>query len=661
MRGGASAQKIALLIGLFGLVTGYYWVHKPFDLTLIATVGAAALDGLTALTLTAAAGGVGRLMLSRLSPAPLSRAERIGLEAGLGFGLMGLIALVFGLAGLFTAPILSALAAVLLVIGLLRRTLIGWGRDAIHLARVGLPTGAGGRWVAIACLFFIGTAAIRSVTPPTAWDSLAYHALAPRDYLAAGRIAANPDNFYMGLSQGAEMVYAVGEALTGRDTVAGALHFAYGVLALVAIGGMVARYTDSATGWLAALLLLSAFSLWRLLGWPYVDMAVMLYGAVAFSLYNAYRETRRAGWLIVLGIVGGLAAGIKYTAGGIVIVSVIPILWIARREWPRALILIGMAAAAAFALWALKGLLLYGNPVYPFVLNGLNWDSARSAQFSGAGAVAPLWQWATLPLSATIFGVEQAGAFMFTPGPFLLTAPFALIAVWGVLPAAVRPFARDCAVIGGGYWALWAVLALLTAVGQQTRLVMMALPIAAAGGAVTAYGLVRLPRRPLDMAFIARVMFGVATALTLFDALRYTAATRPTDYVLGVLSREGYLSHNLGDHYSALQNLPSGATVRLMWEPRTYHCPRSVRCLGDVLLDHWVRPLREGQTPDQVFAAWRAAGDTYLLVWKRGVDFYLNNPTPFLESVERFAPALDRAMIPIWTDGRDYTLYTWRP
>jgi hypothetical protein len=390
-------------------------------------------------------------------------------------------------------------------------------------------------------------------------------------------------------------------------------------------------------------------------------MAVMLYGAVAFSAYNAYRESGRAGWLVVFGAVGGFAAGVKYTAGGIVVVGLLPLLWLARREWPRALILIGAAAVAAFALWAVKGILLYGNPVYPFVLNGLNWDSARSAQFSNAGWVAPSWQRVILPLSATLFGMEEAGAFMFTPNPFLLTAPFALIFVWGALPAVTRPFARDCVVTGGAYWALWTVLALLTAVGQQTRLVIMALPVAVAGGAVAAYGLVRLPRRPLDVSFVARVMFSLVTALTLFDALRYTAATRPTDYVLGVLSRDAYLAHNLGDHYAALQNLPAGSTVRLMWEPRAYYCPRSVRCLGDVLLDHWVRPLREGQTPDQVFAAWRAAGEPYLLVWKRGVDFYLNNPTPFLESVQRFAPALDRAMIPVWTDGRDYTLYTWRP
>jgi hypothetical protein len=658
---GALARKVALLIGVVGLITGYYWVHKPFDLTLIATVGAVIVDSLTALLLTLAAGGVGRLVLARLSPAPLSRGERIGLEAGLGFGLMGLGALVLGLAGLFTAPTLSMLAALLLVIGLLRRTLIGWGRDAISLAQIGLPTGTGGRWVAAACLIFVGTAGMRALTPPIAWDSLAYHALAPRDYLAAGRITANPDNFYMGLSQGAEMVYAVGEALTGRDTVAGALHFAYGVLALAAIGGMVARYTDAATGWLAALLLLSSFSLWRLLGWPYVDMAVMLYGAVAFSAYNAYRESGRAGWLIVFGAIGGFAAGVKYTAGGIVVVGLLPLLWLARREWPRALILIGAAAVAAFALWAVKGILLYGNPIYPFMLNGLNWDSARSAQFSSAGWVAPSWQRVILPLSATLFGMEEAGAFMFTPNPFLLTAPFALIFVWGALPAVTRPFARDCVVTGGAYWALWTVLALLTAVGQQTRLVIMALPVAVAGGAVAAYGLVRLPRRPLDVAFIIRAAFAMVTALILLDAIRDTITARVPDYLLGALSRDAYLAHNLGSHYTAVRGLPEGATVRLMWDPRAYYCPRSVRCLGDVLLDHWVRPLREGQTPDQVFAAWRAAGETHLLLSKGGLNFYTDYDTRFAEFNRLFMPALDRAMIPVWTDGRDYTLYTWRP
>ncbi len=105
-----------------------------------------------------------------------------------------------------------------------------------------------------------------------------------------------------------------------------------------------------------------------------------------------------------------------------------------------------------------------------------------------------------------------------------------------------------------------------------------------------------------------------------------------------------------------LNDLPPGARVRLMWEPRTYLCPARVVCQGDLLFDHWARALRQEQTAAAVFAAWRGMDD-YLLVYDAGYDFWRADERLAAENA-RFPAALAEFMTPVWTEG-GYTLYGW--
>jgi hypothetical protein len=518
-------------------------------------------------------------------------------------------------------------------------------------------------------------ALVRALAPPTAWDAMTYHLVVPTRYLSEGRIAAHGDNHFFGFPQGAELLYGVGMSAFGRDTVAAVVHFGFGLLGLLAVAGLARRSTDTATGWTTALLLMSAYGLWRLFGWPYVDLALMAYGGVALVAAVMWRETRRDSWLVALGALCGFALGVKYTGGALL--GAVGVFVLVNSLRPRAvgatsisllrpLLIVGGVVLAAFAPWLLKGLLFYGNPVYPFVFNGLNWDSSRAAIFSTTGdglLRTGAWQLPVMPLAATVLGVSKLGGYDFTAGPWLFTAPFLLFLGWRCLEARTRRLALDTLTFALPMLLYWMASAAFTAIGMQTRLMTMLLPASALLGALALYGLARAPQR--DFYGLVRGLLAATLILNALDTIKATEQEQAVPYLLASVSREDYLLAD--DTLNAFVNatnegmagLPAGSQVRLLWEPRGYPCPPHLRCVADVITDAWAHPLWHGAQPDDVLAAWRAAGDDYFLVWDTGYEFFSADPR-FRDEVALWPPARDRALRRVWTDGVRYSLWTWR-
>lgn len=656
------ARALLIFAALFALLIGYYWVHKPFDFTVFARVGGALLDLSTVAALFAIAGGIGRTALARVDLAATGRAERIALEAGIGLGLVALGTLILGLLGLFRPPILWAL---LVVIGVLaRKSLRGWIVDLRDLLRsVRIQSLAQGI-VMLYCAIMLALALMIALAPPTHWDSLTYHLMAAQRYVQAGAIRAQPDNFYLGLSQNVEMLYGLTTGLFGRATAAAPVHFGLGVLALLATAGVTRRFAGRSAGWAAALLLLSAYNLWALLGWAYVDLGTLLYGALALVATSAWREQRGRGWLIVMGLIVGLAMGVKYTT---LALGVALGLYVLIHE-PRRAVLNGaimlMATGLAFAPWAAKGLLLYHNPIYPFAFNGLNWNAGRAAAFNfsaySMAASGDLWQLPVLPIAATIFGQDRVDGFGFTVGPWLLTLFLLLPLLWTFLDSRARRLALDALAFIIPLTIFWAVMAAASSIGIQTRLMVMALPAFAVAGAVALHGLALLPKKPVDINFIVRAALALTLALTLLDALRETTAEKVVPYLTAQAGMDEYMYASTGAYYNAMIHLPEGSRVLFAWEPRGFYCPTTVTCTADLLFDNWKLPqFAEGLTPDEVFERYRADYD-YVLFFGTLYDTYLEFSTyPALDRA--FPSERDRWMTPIWTDGVRYTLYGWKP
>jgi hypothetical protein len=280
------------------------------------------------------------------------------------------------------------------------------------------------------------------------------------------------------------------------------------------------------------------------------------------------------------------------------------------------------------------------------------------------------WQLAVMPFAATITGSQNAPGYAFTSGAWLLTMPFALIAAWSALTRRDRAFAADGLILGVVVLLAWAILSAYNGIAAQTRLIAFAFPLAAVMGALALTAIDDLPRKPVYVGFIVRVMFAVTFALHIIDLTRDAMQDRVVPYMLGMLGDDAYLYNRLGAHHAALRELaalPDGSRVRLMFEPRSFYCPSEIVCIPDVMFDHWRRPLRLGASPEQVMRDYQAAGDDYWLVWMdtdpdaalSGFDFDRADPA-HTAADDLFPPALRSFMTPVWTDGLFYSLYTWR-
>ncbi len=324
------------------------------------------------------------------------------------------------------------------------------------------------------------------------------------------------------------------------------------------------------------------------------------------------------------------------------------------------------AVVVAYAPWALRGLLLYGNPIFPYVFGGLGWDAARTASANQAGrgllSLGLGWQLPVLPFAATIFGGDFEGTYFYTAGPWLLTAPFLLVFTWPYLQRGQRRTSLNAALLLAPMFIVWAVVAATSAVGMQTRLSIAIFPLMAMLAALGFASLDALPKKPVQVGFIARVLIGVTLVFSAAEALHATVNLRPLVSLLGVITREQFVDEQLGPLSGALaqlDELPEGSTVRFLFEPRAYPCPAGVSCRGDVLFDFWSAARRSGLSPEAIFADWAAGGDDYLLMFDEGYRLWTEDGLTYFPAEDAELPAaLTLLGTPVWSDeGGLYSLY----
>jgi len=613
--------------------------------------------GLTGLGI-ALAGGLGRCLLPALpTGGPVSTAV---VQAAVGLGLLGMgMAALAALGGL--RPVILAalgLAGLLALVPSVAAWLRAWGALASLVRRAG-------RWGALAAGALAAASALSltlALAPPWKFDALVYHLAFPARYLAQGRLTFIP-SFFWGMPQLAEMHYTWAMGWLGPQA-ATVLGWWVALLVTLGVVGLAADWVHPLAGWVAGWVLMAGRTWWELASWGYVDQWTALYGLGFLALLAAFQVDRANAlrWVAWAGAMAGWAMGTKYTAGTLGLLGLAWVLVIPWRQ-PKGqndpsygqLLPLRMAGLPlvflltvflAFSPWLLKNLWATGNPVYPFFKPAGVVDSFRLRRY-----LLPPFPWSkvlALPFLATWQGREGGDGYAASIGPWLLVfIPFA----WSQRRR--HPAFGPTAWVGVGGVLVWACSALADTYLAQTRLHFAVFPALAL---LAVWGFEALRARPWrGRAQALEGLLALSVLLALGQYASVVIRHRAPEVVLGQISSQAYLEHNLGPYaqtMDAVRRLPSGRRVLLLWEPREFYC--LPRCSGDEILDRfWHAQWRYGPH-EAILNAWRRAGYTDVLVYHTGVKFLRQqNPSLDWAAWEAFQAHLH----PLQTFGEAYTLY----
>ncbi|OGO63874.1 MAG: hypothetical protein A2Z45_00690 [Chloroflexi bacterium RBG_19FT_COMBO_55_16] len=610
-----------LLLGLAWsilVLVGYYFVHKPLVADQVVAVVRTIGISFSALALTGLAGGLGYRLLKIQSLNPL---ERFGLQAALGWALLGIAWLLVGLLGGYS----RMLAWGGLVLGwfILWREILSWGSLLKGFVQLWAEASCFGKTLAALAGCTISGQFMFALAPPVQWDALMYHLELPRRYLAAGRFEFVSWNPYWGQPQLGELLYTWGMGLFAAETAA-VIGWTIQFALLAGLVGLVARRVGTNSAWVAISALLAGNTFRWMMSGAYVDGLAALYGLAALVSLLAWLDERQQAWLWLMGVFAGCALWSKLTAGLMVPLLAIAILgidgWKSWANWRRALQVM-ILALLIYLPWLAIVTAWTGSPVFPH-LWPTTYTSLERLAFFARGEELLGGQAAWLPLAATWFGVDGArvsgmvtyGADL---GPLLV-----LLAVPGVIIGRKVRMIRLVMLWMLAGWLAMVVFGGLSPLLFQTRLYFVLTPAAvlAVGwgwkelSAVQTIG-IRLGR---VLAVLVILVVGLCAWQDALALVRFN----PAGVLTGVYPKQAYLEARLGGYAAAMravQSLPPEARTLFLWEPRGLYAPLSAQ--PDAWIDRWFLERRTSRSAPAILDSWRSQGFTHLLVYRSGAEF----------------------------------------
>ncbi|MEW6569251.1 MAG: glycosyltransferase family 39 protein [Chloroflexota bacterium] len=599
--------------------------------------------GLSALVL-ALCHSAGVVLLGRLRLEGMTGLERTLFASALGIGVLGYAVTGLGLLALLRPIWIAALVVVMAaLLGTeLSSSLRSVGRALRGLGQTWAAVAPVGRAFLILAMPIGFLALVQALAPPWDYDGLMYHLAGPQRFLQAGRLFPDIDNWYINGPFTVEMVFGVGMAF-GDDVFPKLIHFAAGGLLLGATYAAGRRWLGERGGWIAAAVLLSVPTLPIWASFAYIDLAWSVLEFLALFAVLIWREQRRKEWLVLAGVLIGLALGSKYLAlSGAGVLGVLIALLTLRQGIKvtlGSLLAFGLPALAVASPWYLKNLAWLSNPVYPFLFGGPGWSSERlvlyGAYLNSFGTGRSLLDYLWLPWNAY---AEHAryGTMM---NRIDIPAPlFPLLVAF--------PFLRKPRAASALLWVSLGRIALWEFGSQQLRFLMPIYPALAVATAEVIERLVpRIRSRRLPWhAFLPTLAMGM-TALTLAYQGVALATYRPVAAVAGLESRTSFLARIVKDYAATrfvLDSLPTSSRVLLLRDGRAYYC--GDLCASDPDHFRWSAEI-SGLPTDEDLASWfRQHSFTHVLLSIEDLDFLLQHDTRGVVRV-----ALDRLLA--WRDA----------
>ena len=463
-----------------------------------------------------------------------------------------------------------------------------------------------------------------ALAPPLAFDALVYHLTLPLRYLQAGQIIYISDIMFWGMPQLAEMHYLFLLALGGESAPA-VLGWMLGFLTLLALGQYVSQKFDRPAAWFAIAALLSGFTFSRLLGMAYIEWFLLLYALIWWQvLERVLLPGSERRWIVLLAIMAGFALSLKYTAGMLVLLTILALLS-RRRGWRDKfadVLFFGFIVTAVSLPWWIKNLSWTGNPFYPLLFPAGAMDATRYDFYHNIPSSMTLLQVLGLPWYTSTWGVEGKLGPSASIGPLLLAFwPLAYL-TWRGWTEDQRRLIRLATMVLLAGFVVWGVASFQNGLLVQTRLFIVIFPVWAILSAAGFKSAMRIRLASVRLGRIALAIALMFLVFNVFETLSEVLPKRAIEANFGLFSREAYLERNLGDLYNAskiIQQLPPDSKVLMLWETRSFYC--APVCDPDEIIDRWYHEARLHNSAEEIQAAWLDQGYTHMLIWEQGFEF----------------------------------------
>ncbi len=697
---------LAGVLVLLTLAAGYHYAiylpqpdtpHRLMLLDAVFAFGVFGLVGLVGLV-------VGLRLLRPFRLTGFSRLERGALAVGLGWGLLSLGVLALGLAHL--------LYGWLLALGLALGLAFFW-RDAWRVwswLTAGAPYGRlralvprGFFLPVLAAMMFVelvllGTQALTLPYAPRGIDVYQYHWAVPELYLLHHAIYALPGWAHANFPFNSEMLNTLALACDAPVAVV-LIQATFGLLAIMLIVGLLARRFGSLAAWLGLSLSLGNNLLAGVLVSGYAELAATYYSVASLVIVLAWLDASERSdsksLLFLAGLLSGFGLGAKYTEGqtlvGIVCLligmGVVKVIGLRRQGKSLAPMLgrfllsvsiYGTAALLAVLPWLLKDWALLGNPIYPFIWGGPEWDGARTevgvVTFSHFGPHGPLWQRLLTGffLLFRFLGAERTDEPFPIPPNYLYLLVLLIPFAWAVGQAlrrrkrAVSSAERDERTGWGLSWLVVAGVGYLVWLLSGAAVARYALPWALLLSVPTALLLARAIQARWRRRFLralaptARMLTQGGVLLAALVALALVAPgwslTNPLPLLVGNVSlRQWEGETTIGSSYWHMvdyveQHLPHNARLLLVGQGAGYFL-RGFDYVADSGED-WIPYLEtEGRTPAGMLALLRQDRFSYLIYDDFTLQFVAH--TYGNQYLASFLPAFRRflagSLVQVWS------------
>jgi hypothetical protein len=434
--------KFLLLFGwtLLLLLAAAWRFPVPFSggPALLASFACAAATGLAAL-------GLGRALQHRGNLHQASLVQELVFSLGLGLAALSLLAAALGAAGLLFPLPAWLLVGLLLILNW--EHLEGLGTSLWRNLRNKHPWEGSSTEIAILLVLSLSlaTALMLALAPPSFYDALVYHLAQAQRAALTGRLEPQSGVLFTWLPSLPTPLWGLALALDGAPReqawAPALLNMGLALALVLAIMDASARLLAERRLWLAAALALSQPLLMLSFGVFTPDAWAAFYAFLSLSAFLLALDERvlrtRDAWLLVAALLAGAAVACKPVAAlhGAALLALLGGLAISDATWRRpGLLMAGLGLALLpLAPWLLQGLLLKGQPFYPFPLRCLGYELTAGAgpayfahmqAFGGQG----WWAWLRLPYAcffdpASLGGDGHPTVLLLAAAPALLFLP----------------------------------------------------------------------------------------------------------------------------------------------------------------------------------------------------------------------------------------------